>query len=771
MTIYSIRTKIIVIVLVFLSLIGTAFIFYSLATTVNYKQLKLENINKTLEFETEKVNKIIAEIERGALFYSIGGLLSYNLNSEEFAETFTRMGLVSLPSAVGGGFWFAPYIFNKEKLRVSSYAFIDKTTGEIRIDNAFNMDEYDYHRRNWYNELSVEINKPNQVIWTKPYVDDSGSFSLMTTAGAGIFEDGVLIGVTTVDWEIEEVIKQLLDIIPTENSFVLLCVPEKDYIISSAKTESFVGDSISDIPWDIHSDYFHHNGIDYMRFGRFMNNGWLLSIQIPEKEIFAEVERHNSIFSVIIELSFVAMLAIAYVLISRFINTPLKHLTNDISQIELGNLDMHIDINSKDELGQLAKTFNKMTSDLKKSIEENAHEREEKKRINTELSVAKEIQASMLPSSFPAFPERDEFDIYATMIPAREVGGDFYDFYFLDNDNLAILIADVSGKGIPASLFMVNAKTLINNFSNTRSPKTAFESVNKKLCKNNDACIFVTAFMGIYNIRTGKFTYVNAGHNPPLLKKKDGSFEYLKTNPCIVLAIKEDAKYNEEEIFLEDGDAIYLYTDGVTEAMNSGKELFGEQRLKDALNNYRKASPHDLLHAVKDEVDIFCAGAEQADDIAMLSLSIGKNSGVTGKNITLNAKLENLPVLIAFLEDELLQNDFTKEEINKIEIASEEVFTNIVKYAYDSTHKPDQIIISTNSSMINHGIKIRFEDTGKPYNPLETPVPDFDKPIADREIGGLGVHMVKTIMDKIDYIRVNDKNILIITKNINLTTV
>ncbi|MCL2210504.1 MAG: SpoIIE family protein phosphatase [Treponema sp.] len=766
MAIFSIRTKIIVIVLVFLSLIGTAFIFYSFATTVNYKRLRLENINKTLEFETEKVNKVIAELERGALFYSTGGLLCYDLKSEDFGETFVKMGLMSLPSAVGGGFWYAPYIFNKDKLRVSSYAFIDKASGEARIDNAFNMDEYDYHRRNWYNELSGDILKPNQVIWTKPYVDDSGSFSLMTTAGAGIFKDGVLVGVTTVDWEIEEVIKQLLDINPTKNSFVLLCVPDKDYIISSAKTESFVGDSISEIPWDIHSDYFNHNGISYMRFGRFMNNGWLLSIQIPEKEIFAEMERHNSIFSVIIELSFVAMLAIAYILISRFINTPIKHLTDDVAQIGLGNLDTQIDIKSKDEFGQLAQTFNKMTSDLKKSIEENAREREEKKRISTELSVAKDIQLSMLPGVFPAFPERDEFDIYATMIPAREVGGDFYDFYLLDNDNLAVLIADVSGKGIPASLFMVNAKTLINNFSAGKSPKTAIESVNKKLCKNNDACIFVTAFMGIYNIPTGKLTYVNAGHNPPLVKKKDGSFDFLKTKPCMLLAINENAKYREDEIYLKDGDAIYLYTDGVTEAMNNNKELFGEQRLKDALNKDSSASPFELLCAVKNEVDNFSAGAEQADDIAMLALSIGKDCREPAGKITLNAELENLQSLIAFLNGELEKNGYNYDEKNKIEIAAEEVFMNIVKYAYDPSDENRKISITTSGSIVNRMIKITFEDAGRPYNPLETPPPDLQKPLADREIGGLGVHMIKTIMDKVEYTRLNDKNILVITAHL-----
>jgi sigma-B regulation protein RsbU (phosphoserine phosphatase) len=760
MLIYSIRTKILVIVLIFISLISATFIFYSIATTANYKQLRLESIQKTLEIETEKINKIITELERGAVFYSLGGLLCYEEQSEELGEKFTVDGLGGLVNAIGGGFWFEPYTFKPDRLRAGYYAYLDKITNKIRIDNTFFMDEYDYHNKNWYREVLGGLTHPNQVVWTKPYVDDTGSFSLMTTAGAGIFIDEKLIAITTIDWEIENVIEHLMKINPTKNSFVLLCVPDKDYIISSVHTESTAGDSLKTIPWDINSDYFTYNNQNYIRFAHYMNNGWLLSIQIHEKEIFADVEKRNTLFTVIIEISFAAMMAFAYLLISMFINTPIKNLTRDVAQIELGNLDMKIDIKSKDELGQFARTFNKMTNDLKKAIDENVREREEKNRINTELSIAREIQASMLPGAFPAFPGRNEFDIFAEMIPAKEVGGDFYDFFLIDKDNLAVVIADVSGKGIPASLFMVNAKSLIDYFSFDKSPKDVFEIINRKLCKNNDACIFVTAIMGIYNIPTGRFVFVNAGHNPPLLKKSGDSFVYLRTKPQIFLAVMEDAKYAQEEITLKEGDTLYFYTDGVTEAMNHAKELYGEDRLFNALNKYKFSSPKELIINIKKEVDNFADGAEQADDIAMLTLHINENRNVKTENkITVDAKLECLDEIFNFISAELTKTNYTPGVKNEIKIAAEEIFSNIINYAYNKEGGKINISISTENE-----ITIKFEDNGRPFNPLEQKAPDLNKPVKEREIGGLGIYIVKQIMDKVEYFRLEDKNILIMTK-------
>jgi sigma-B regulation protein RsbU (phosphoserine phosphatase) len=229
----------------------------------------------------------------------------------------------------------------------------------------------------------------------------------------------------------------------------------------------------------------------------------------------------------------------------------------------------------------------------------------------------------MLPCIFPPFPDRAEFDIYASMLPAKEVGGDFYDFFLIDENKLAVVMADVSGKGIPAALFMVIAKTLIkNNAQSGMSPKEVFETVNEMLCENNEAGMFVTAFMGYVDLKNGQLTFVNAGHNYPLVKKADGAYEFLKTKPSLILAGMEGTVYNEYEITLAPSDVLYLYTDGVTEAVNTNMELFSDPRLLSVLNQYIDCPVRDLLTSVKQAIDIFVGDMEQADDITMLALKM-----------------------------------------------------------------------------------------------------------------------------------------------------
>jgi sigma-B regulation protein RsbU (phosphoserine phosphatase) len=766
--VYSLRTKILAIGLAFFAFAGAAFVLYSMATTVNYKRLRLEGIRKTIEFETEKVNKIIMGMEQGAEILVLDGLIFHQLQSQNINETLIIGYLNGFQEAVGGGFWFEPYADKKDKFRSNFYAFFDKSTGKIRFDDTFNTDEYDYHSKSWYREIIGALDRPYQVVWSKPYVDDSGSFSLMTTAGAGIYNEDKLIGISTMDWEIDKVITELNAIKPTKNSFILLCVPEHDYIISSTRANIAAGASVKNLPWDINADSFTLDGIEYLRFGRYMDNGWLLSVQIPKTEIFTEMEEQNNRFSMLIALAAAVIIGFAYWLISKFVNNPIKRLTSDVSRLALGNLDTPIEIVSKDELGLLAEAFNKMTADLKKSIEENARERAEKERSSAELGVASSIQASMLPSIFPPFPERTEFDLYASMLPAKEVGGDFYDFYFIDKDNLAVVIADVSGKGVPAALFMMITKTLIKNCSFCKSPKNIFESVNNKLCENNNADMFVTAFIGFYNIPSGRFVFVNAGHNPPLVKKHGSGYEFLETEPGFVLAWMKNAEYKEKEIFLEPGDLLFLYTDGVTEAMNQRKELFGEQRLLAALNGNSDSAPKDLLPAVKREVDNFAGGTEQADDITMLALKVNGTAGQSQgappdavKKLEINASLENLNKALNFINTELEQHGCPEDIRGKIEIAVEEIFVNITNYAYSPDSGNAVIFLSVTDNII-----IRFEDTGRPYNPLEKGEPDLSKPLMERDIGGLGVFLVKKLMDNVEYSRVGNKNVLVMTKGI-----
>ncbi|MCL2029906.1 MAG: SpoIIE family protein phosphatase [Oscillospiraceae bacterium] len=320
-------------------------------------------------------------------------------------------------------------------------------------------------------------------------------------------------------------------------------------------------------------------------------------------------------------------LAVLLLLIHRQILRPVVRLSRHMEGFssEDGQLRAFGVPRTGDELQTMAESFNRMAGDIRLYMKNLAAVTADRERIATELNVATQIQASMLPGIFPAFPERSEFDLYASMQPAKEVGGDFYDFFFIDENTLALVMADVSGKGIPAALFMVIAKTLIkNNAQSGKSPREVFETVNNLLCEGNEAGMFVTAFMGYLDIPTGRLDFVNAGHNPPLLRS-GGQFGWLTSKVGFVLAGMEDMRYTPHETTLVPGGELFLYTDGVTEAVNRENSLFSDPRLLETANRLVSdgsggLSLQDFTVSVKREIDRFAEGAEQADDITMLVL-------------------------------------------------------------------------------------------------------------------------------------------------------
>jgi sigma-B regulation protein RsbU (phosphoserine phosphatase) len=358
----------------------------------------------------------------------------------------------------------------------------------------------------------------------------------------------------------------------------------------------------------------------------------------------------------------------------------------------------------------------------------------------------------MLPCIFPAFPDRAEFDIYASMLPAKEVGGDFYDFFLINENTLAVVIADVSGKGVPAALFMVIAKTLIKNSAQSgKSPREAFEAVNNTLYENNEAGMFVTVFMGYLDISTGKFTFVNAGHNPPLLRSQE-RFDWLKTKPGFVLAGMEAMFYKQYEIVLNPGDELFLYTDGLTEAANNEDMLFGAPALLETANSCQGLPLKEFTISIKREIDKFVEGAEQADDITMLAL---KYKGPAMNELFIEATLENMATVLDFIHERL--RDCPPKIQNQIGIAVDEVFSNIARYAYTPETGDATVRVA-----VGDDIMIEFEDSGVAYNPLEEDEPDISLSVTEREIGGLGIFIVKKIMDSVDYRREDGKNILTI---------
>lgn len=278
-------------------------------------------------------------------------------------------------------------------------------------------------------------------------------------------------------------------------------------------------------------------------------------------------------------------------------------------------------IQTKDEIQMLSESLLKMETDINHYIDNLTKVTAEKERISAELNVATQIQADMLPRIFPAFPGRKEFDIFATMNPAKEVGGDFYDFFLTDDDHLALVVADVSGKGIPAALFMVISKTLIKNQAQMGDrPQAILEAVNNQLCENNEAEMFVTVWLGILELSSGKLTAVNAGHEYPILKKDDKGYEMLDDPHGFVMGVMPEMEYEEYEIQMQKGDSIYVYSDGAPDAVNLTEEQFERERLLASLNKKVNASPMEVLSQVKEDIDLFVGKAAQFDDITMLCM-------------------------------------------------------------------------------------------------------------------------------------------------------
>ena len=456
-------------------------------------------------------------------------------------------------------------------------------------------------------------------------------------------------------------------------------------------------------------------------------------------------------------LIFAMLFLLLYFLIKRIIINNLRVINSKLAQISGGNLDVTVDVRANEEFASLSDDINLTVSTLKRYIAEAAQ------RIDKELEYAKQIQLSALPTNFPT---GEDYKIFAQMIAAKEVGGDFYDFYKLNENTVAFLVADVSGKGIPAAMFMMTAKTIIKDLAESgMAVNEIFTKANQKLCENNESGMFVTAWMGILDIPSGKLTFANAGHNPPLLKRADGSFEYLKTRSGFILAGMEGVRYRVNEITLNAGDRIFLYTDGVPEATNEDNLLYGEDRLLAFMNKNLELDPTKLLPKLKKDIDKFAQKAPQFDDITMLMFDYTANKGETYvESKIFPAKTEALTDVLAFTEQILEKHECSMKLQTAICVAIEEVFVNVAHYAYGERQGDVKLSISFDKE--TREITFQMVDKGIPFDPLKKPEPDITLSAEEREIGGLGIFITKKTMDLVTYTYENGENILTMIKKI-----
>ena len=349
----------------------------------------------------------------------------------------------------------------------------------------------------------------------------------------------------------------------------------------------------------------------------------VLCVQRQMENLTAVRNRFVRIVLLVLTLLVILIIVAQNFYMRRVLLKPLTKITEEAArfaaQEKTTGKKLTDTVRNRDEIGKLAGSIDQMEEQITRYIEELTRATAEKERISTELSLATRIQADMLPNVFPAFPERGEFDIHASMIPAKEVGGDFYDFFLIDHDHLALVIADVSGKGVPAALFMMASKIMIQNIAlSGASPKEILETTNDRICQSNREEMFVTVWFGILDLRTGLLTAANAGHEYPAVTRSDGKFELVKDRHGFVIGGMEGIRYIEYELKLKPGQELFLYTDGVPEATDASGELYGTERMIKALNSSIRLEPREVLEMVKADVDRFVGDAPQFDDLTML---------------------------------------------------------------------------------------------------------------------------------------------------------
>lgn len=646
--------------------------------------------------------------------------------------------------------------------------------------------EQDY-KSDWFKIPYKEKTK----IWTAPYIDTDIN-QKMVTYSVPVSIDGKIVAIITCDLILDSVEALLTNLELGKTGIPVLVTkcgrmvshPNKEWVLKetlssiSAKmtdpADKETMDSISDILTEKESGFLRFKRVmskemAWLYFDSTVHTGWKLGFIIPEKEILDPIHKLNSKMLYIAILGIIALLFPAF-FVSHSITRHLKSLCEAADQLALGNFDAPLPkIKKADEIGRLVQDFDRMRIDLKDYIKTLASTTAEKEKIASELSIAKEIQHGILPKLFPPFPKHAGLDIFAILDSAKEVGGDLYDFSMLDNNRLYICIGDVSGKGIPASLFMAVGKTLLKSTILTiQDPAKALHHVNNELAENNDACMFITLFCGILDLDTNELIYANAGHNPPIIIQGESS-HFINQASAPPLGALADISFTNETIQLPRAGKFLLYTDGVTEAMNMKQELFSDNRLLELMKKSCCKTAEKCIYNIKNSVSAFTGDAEQSDDITMLCISNNSHQNVsqdltspTTSIVFTNSKTE-LPRLTTWLDEISKGLNWPQGFHMQLNLVLEEWIVNIISYAFDDNEIHE---IEVRLWQQKDTVTIHVTDNGTAFDPTKSDVADLSTPIEERDIGGLGIHFIQNSLDNFTYERKNDMNIVIMQKSL-----
>ena len=756
--------------------VALGFLFYQAREAV--RQEAVSRATTILDKTSLRVEGILNRVEVASNMTK--WLVQRHPDKADSMFVYSRGLLLNNPDFYNCSIAFEPYYFKDKGRYFSAYT---KHIGDSIRTIQGGSDNYQYFFADWY-LMPQLLEKP---CWTEPYMDLDvvTNTSEMVTSYCQSIKDkqGQLIGIINISLSLNWLSQTISAVKPYPNSYSIMIGRGGTYFVHPDTTkitrQTIFTQTLEQPDTALtalgYAMQHGEEGVKHMNIGGkdsyvfykpLGQTGCSMAIVCPESDIFSGFDRLRRTIMTIVTVGLLLMLYFFIRIITRELK-PLQRLAHEAETIASGQFDAVLpDFQRIDEIGQLSHSFGNMQQSLVKYIEELKNTTAQKASIESDLRIASGIQMGMLPEKFPTKDDRDDVQLYASLTPAKEVGGDLFDFYFRD-EKLFFCIGDVSGKGVPASLFMAVTRSTFRTVSAHESmPDRIVTMMNKTIADMNKNHMFVTLFIGVLDLPTGRLRYSNAGHDAPLLV--GAGVGELPCDPNIPVGFMPEWKYSLQEAHIFTGTTIFLFTDGLTEAMDADQNQFQMERVNDvaaqALANQQQ-EPRQLIARMTGAVHQFVGNAEQSDDLTMMAIQYIKQQSdvLMQKSIVLPNDTQEVPRLNAFVEEVCQTVGFDEIVTMQVKVAVEEAVVNVMKYAYPTGQRGDVTIEAASNDV---RLKFTIIDSGKPFDPTVQAEVDTTLSATERNIGGLGIHIMRQNMDSINYERMDNLNVLTLRKKI-----
>ncbi len=776
-TSFSARLTFYVLLLTTLIFLGIVLVFNSYNT--KHEAQHAERYTSALQQNIIlKIDNDLGDVEEA--MHIVQAQVGRHVDNSQSVDRLLRRVLESDQLLKGVGVAFRPDYYGQGARRLNfDYFYRNDSTKRIEyIDEAKSAN--DYTQREWFRNAL----KTGKESWRDPYIDSDDRRECLTSFVLPCLDDqGEVYAVLLADVEVTDLTIDLNRLQPYDGSYSFIISREGKYVAHPnrgliLRTSIYdrakelgrpmldsVGRRMTAGETGTASTSIEDDSV-MICFAPMKQAGWYVGSVNPYRSITSQLGSTTYTVLLLLLGGLLVLLVCVRMLIKNMLR-PVKKLTNAAHLIARGNFDVELPrVETNDDIRKLHDAFHHMQQSLGEYTLELETTTRAKERIESELHIARNIQMSLVPKMFSPFLNCEELEIFASLKPAKEVGGDFYDF-ILRGGRLKFVIGDVSGKGIPASLVMVITSTLFRVFANsTDSPAEIVSRLNNAISENNEACMFVTFFCGELDLSTGRLTFCNAGHNAPIVIGKDSESYYLTMDSNLPLGIVANYQFRNQQIDLPKGSAMLLYTDGLTEGENAGKELFGEDRTLEAARSLSRQNARGIVNGMTDALSQFVGDAEQSDDLTLLCVRLNEEpAGVYESTLRITNDMKESVKLTPFVDDmanALSLSDETKDSVN---LALEEALVNVILYAYPEGAK-GPITLTARADAARTHIRFELRDGGKAYNPLLNEMPDLTLGIEERPIGGLGIFLIRKMMDELAYDRLGGENVLIMRKNL-----